>query len=201
MNIDSILVAPPTANDFKQHRDKCPFVLMLHGQPIPFEHANEASEILTELRDECGMGASQFGSMHPIMDKAGNEVGYVSYNGKVWEGTRANWQTARLIYSPGQENADDHSAQFEARRKSVIDDCKQKGLKTRGINKALAAPKLRWRIKQATGSLYVGGAGLNTELVDKSQATVWDGRDSFEFRQRLFTAILKQSLVLELCEY
>ena len=38
-----------------------------------------------------------------LLDASGNSVGYVSQNGRVWLGSRDNWEANALVYDPRLE--------------------------------------------------------------------------------------------------
>ena len=67
--------------------------------------------------------------------------------------------------------------------------------KTTARNKALASVK--WVLKEACG-LYVGLKNLQTVLVDKSEATIFDGRDNEAMKQKYFTALTGGNFTIEL---
>lgn len=83
--------------------------LRVNGSNFSIQTANEASAILVRCRElaasEGIVGASQFGGQFPIYDAARREVGYVSYNGKVWQGKRKDWKTAVSVFDPFAEGA------------------------------------------------------------------------------------------------
>lgn len=81
-----------------ERRKGCRLTLLIHGRQVPFETANEASGIVCELREQSGLGAREFGSQFPIVDSTGNEVGWVSFNGRVWQGTRKHWKQSVCVY-------------------------------------------------------------------------------------------------------
>lgn len=68
----------------------CALLLVICGQRIPFETANEASGIVREMAEQSGLGAREIGSRFAVVDRAGVEVGHVSYNGRVWQGVGAS---------------------------------------------------------------------------------------------------------------
>jgi len=97
MNLEIVTLAE-AKEEAAQHAARCNLTLLIHGQRVPFETANEASGIVRELRDESGMGSRAFGSQFAIVDKSGKEVGWVSYNGRVWQGTRKNWKQSVCVF-------------------------------------------------------------------------------------------------------
>lgn len=82
---------------------KSTFLLCFNGHRIPFETLNEASGIICELRRESGMGTREFGTFFPIVNEHGEEVAFVSYNGRVFEGKRAQWKTAKCVFDPAKD--------------------------------------------------------------------------------------------------
>lgn len=81
---------------------ECDLTLIIHGNRFPFKLANEASAILSAQREQASLdgwgGSREFGTQFEIVDRKGREVGYVSYNGRVWQGTRRNWEQAVCVY-------------------------------------------------------------------------------------------------------
>ena len=51
----------------------------------------QASEMFCRARDAADCGASEICSQ-PIVDEAGQDIAYVSYNGRVWPGSAKNWK-------------------------------------------------------------------------------------------------------------
>jgi hypothetical protein len=75
------------------------YTMEILGRKIRVANAEEASRVVSEIRDRSGAGASEMGSMFPIRED-GVLIGYVSYNGKVWKGDPEDWKNAELIYDP-----------------------------------------------------------------------------------------------------
>lgn len=58
----------------------------IHGQPHWIKHLlsfDACQRIYISLRDESGLGASQFGTGQ-IFDEQGQYIAQVSYNGRLW---------------------------------------------------------------------------------------------------------------------
>lgn len=85
-------------DDEVRHRRDDGLAVVIMGASIPFNTANEASEIVNRIRERSGLGARELGSQFPILDHKNQEVGYVSYNGIVWQGTRKHWKDAVQIF-------------------------------------------------------------------------------------------------------
>lgn len=64
--------------------------MVIGGKRYPVPSLEEASRRYAFVRDRCGEGASTISSA-PILDAAGNQVAYISYNGKVWAGRAEEW--------------------------------------------------------------------------------------------------------------
>jgi hypothetical protein len=75
------------------------YTMEILGRKIRVANAEEASLVVSEIRDRSGSGASEMGSVFPIREN-GLLIGYVSYNGKVWKGDPGDWKNAELIYDP-----------------------------------------------------------------------------------------------------
>jgi hypothetical protein len=75
------------------------YTMEILGQKVRVANAQEASLVVSDIRDRSGAGASEMGSMFPIRED-GVLIGYVSYNGKVWKGDPGDWKNAELIYDP-----------------------------------------------------------------------------------------------------
>lgn len=67
---------------------------------IPFTSIEEASAAYVKFIDARGWGSSQ-APMCRIWNAASEQVGYVSYNGKVWAGSQEDWHPdAAPIFNP-----------------------------------------------------------------------------------------------------
>ena len=75
------------------------YTLEILGRHIRVANAEEASKVVSAIRDESGAGASEMGSSFPVREN-GVLIGYVSYNGKVWKGDPADSENAELVYDP-----------------------------------------------------------------------------------------------------
>lgn len=66
---------------------------------IPITTVNQASAAFRAFCAENGFGARDAGSCK--IYAGGKQVGYVSYNGRVWEGREADWKSgATPIFDP-----------------------------------------------------------------------------------------------------
>lgn len=54
------------------------------GKSYPVDSLEDAAEKWSQFRDTSGAGASEVGNGVSVVDAAGNEVGRVSYNGRIW---------------------------------------------------------------------------------------------------------------------
>ncbi len=66
--------------------------------------ANEASAFMKVLRTAYDLGASDISHLS-VFDTAMNEIGYVSYNGRVWSGRPGIGQTNELVFDPCASSA------------------------------------------------------------------------------------------------
>lgn len=67
---------------------------------LPFQGAAHASRAYREAIERSGLGASQTPTC-TIVDQSGVIIGRISYNGKVWLGSDADWQSSDTpVYSP-----------------------------------------------------------------------------------------------------
>lgn len=78
--------------------------LDVSGKRYPVASAQQASELFSAARDKSGLGASGIPTPR-LYDGAGNQIGYVSYNGRVWEGDpmAPTVDMAKLVYDPRVE--------------------------------------------------------------------------------------------------
>lgn len=74
------------------------YTLEIAGRLVRVTGPEEASRVVSEIRDRSGAGASEMGAQFTIRED-GHVVGYVSYNGKVWKGD-PDRDDAELIYTP-----------------------------------------------------------------------------------------------------
>lgn len=79
--------------------------LQIAGTRLPFPGAPEASAIyratIERYDRETGRGGASGVPACKIVTDAGEEVGYVSYNGRVWAGSAAEWQAGNTpVYCP-----------------------------------------------------------------------------------------------------
>lgn len=66
----------------------------LPTKTIPVQFADDASAVFCAIRDNNGFGASDMKrGCGDLLDAAGNIVGRVSYNGKIWIGATEKTQT------------------------------------------------------------------------------------------------------------
>jgi hypothetical protein len=71
-------------------------LLEIEGRRFPVSSLADASAKVSAVIDRMGIGASQFRS--PLLrDSAGEVVGYVSYNGRVFAGRPERWTGATAI--------------------------------------------------------------------------------------------------------
>ncbi len=63
----------------------------------PINSFAEASAMFAKARDASGMGASEIPT--PLIFDGAKQVAYVSYNGRVWEGSPQTWsKTSKMLY-------------------------------------------------------------------------------------------------------
>lgn len=79
------------------------FTVEILGRRYAVTDMQRASQIVSTIRDQHNLGASQMGGQFPI--RAGDViVGYVSYNGKVWQGHPDNWEHNKCVLDPYAED-------------------------------------------------------------------------------------------------
>jgi hypothetical protein len=69
--------------------------------------------------------------------------------------------------------------------------------KSAGTSRANALASIEWVLKEACG-LYVGMKNLQTALVEKAEASVFDGRDNEAMKLKYFTALTGGNFTIEL---
>src|SRR5205807_7053617 len=63
---------------------------------VPIDYADHASQVMQAYRDRFNLGSSDMGSnAGQIFTKEGQQIGYISYNGRVWEGTPQTWKSGQ----------------------------------------------------------------------------------------------------------
>lgn len=75
------------------------------AQTLPWRGCAHASKAYRATIERLGVGASQTPSL-TVHATDGEQVGWVSYNGRVWAGDAQSWREqlgARLVYCPAQE--------------------------------------------------------------------------------------------------
>jgi hypothetical protein len=78
---------------------------VIQGRAFPFTSAEEVSAAYRATIERLGIGGSQTPACI-ILDSAGNETGYVSYNGRVWRGRMRDWQPGKEpVYCPTAREA------------------------------------------------------------------------------------------------
>lgn len=65
----------------------------------PFQGLAQASQAYVATIDRLDLGASR-APLCELLDSAGNAIGSISYNGRVWRGT---WPDSQCIYDPRTE--------------------------------------------------------------------------------------------------
>jgi hypothetical protein len=96
--------APPAKVVESQLPIKALFV-RIYDKTFPIASYEEASIKFEEGRDFVfkNGGNSDDIPRVDIVDSSGNQIGYVSQNGRVWEGIRQNWQQNKVVYEPRRE--------------------------------------------------------------------------------------------------
>lgn len=67
------------------------FSVGIGRRTFPFTTCEEVSAAYRDTIERLDLGASRTPQCS-IFDASGNQVGYVSYNGRVWAGTQREWQ-------------------------------------------------------------------------------------------------------------
>lgn len=68
------------------------------GRRYPVASLREASEKWVEFCDRTGAGVSELPTAH-VLDSTGSRIGYIAYNGRIFEGRPENWtMDTRLLY-------------------------------------------------------------------------------------------------------
>lgn len=68
---------------------------------FPFTTPEEVSRAYSATINRLGLGGSQTPSCS-LLDASGAVAGYVSYNGRVWQGQPEEWQSAVCVYDPSR---------------------------------------------------------------------------------------------------
>ena len=75
------------------------YLVEILGRRFPVDNMEQASRLVSAVRDRSGAGASEMGAEFPIYED-GVVVGHVSYNGRVWKGDPRGGGKAELVYDP-----------------------------------------------------------------------------------------------------
>lgn len=76
------------------------FTAQVKRKTISAATLSELSAQYGLLRDKSGQGASRFPDA--IVFEDGRQIGYISYNGRIWEGTSQEWSpNTRCLFGKG----------------------------------------------------------------------------------------------------
>lgn len=74
------------------------YSVRFEGHDYPVRSLREASEKWVTFRDITCAGASELPIAY-VVDRTGNLIGYIAYNGRIFAGHPAQWRTeSRILY-------------------------------------------------------------------------------------------------------
>ena len=99
-----------------------PLLFLRKGNLLRQITADQASALMRAMRDATyaqGLGANDVPYLN-LHDCNGRQIGYVSTNGRVWLGSRKNWQSNTEVPVTGVKTVAEHEADNWA-------DCRMEG--------------------------------------------------------------------------
>jgi len=86
-----------------------PTLFVRNGRRLTQVTADQASVAMEQARDACGLGGSKTPNIK-LYNIDGVQIGYVSYNGRVWLGSETSMRNVE-IPTRGQKTAAQHEAE------------------------------------------------------------------------------------------
>lgn len=77
-----------------------PLTIRIGRKSYPIPDLRTASDMVCAARDKSGVGNSRFTA--PLIYEGDRQIGYVSYNGRVWEGSPREWKSdTKMLFNNG----------------------------------------------------------------------------------------------------
>lgn len=98
------IVTPPENKPAVIPNVDVPYYMEVQGKKLPATSLKDASDKYQSAIKSADIGGDEAYNKgfanNKIYDKDGKEVGYISYNGKIWKGDPKNYKTNELLYNP-----------------------------------------------------------------------------------------------------